>query len=72
VDVGRNSFGQTIALPWSVRRRPRAPVSTTLEWDELRPSVDPARWNVRSIGRRLSRADPWAGFWRSRQKLPRV
>jgi bifunctional non-homologous end joining protein LigD len=70
--VGRNSFGQTIALPWSVRRRPKAPVSTPLEWDELRPSLDPSRWNVRTIGRRLGRTDPWAGFWRSRQALPRI
>ncbi len=70
VDVGRNSFGQTIAMPWSVRRRERAPVSTPLAWDELRPRTDPAGWNVRTVARRLAQEDPWAGFWRARHALP--
>lgn len=70
LDVGRNSFAQTIALPYSVRRRPKAPVSAPLEWDEVRPSLDPAKWNVRTFRRRIRAADPWAGFWRHRQALP--
>jgi len=32
-DAMRNAPGQTIVPPYSVRRRPRAPVSTPLAWD---------------------------------------
>lgn len=70
VDTMRNAFGQTIVAPYSVRRRPRAPVSTPLDWDEVTPDLDPARFNVRTIGRRLAGIDPWADIWRHRQALP--
>jgi len=72
VDVQRNAFGQTIVIPYAVRRRPCAPVSTPLDWDEVRTSLDPARFNVRTIARRLASTDPWADFWRHRQVLPNL
>src|SRR5258707_1934447 len=34
-DALRNAFGQTIVAPYSVRRRPKAPVSTPLDWSEV-------------------------------------
>jgi bifunctional non-homologous end joining protein LigD len=71
-DAMRNAYGQTIVPPYSVRRRPRAPVSTPLAWDEVSPRVDPATFNVRMLERRLARADPWADFWRRRQALPKT
>lgn len=67
----RNAFGQTIAAPYSLRCRPGAPVSTPLDWDEVRPELDPNQFNLRTIERRLAIADPWADFWRHRQELPR-
>jgi bifunctional non-homologous end joining protein LigD len=70
-DAMRNAYGQTIVPPYSVRRRPRAPVSTPLAWDEVSPRLDPARFNVRTFERRLARADPWSDFWRRRQALPK-
>lgn len=70
VDTLRNAFGQTIAAPYSVRRRPRAPVSTPLAWDEVGPALDPAAFNVRTVARRFAAADPWADVWRRRQRLP--
>ena len=72
VDVARNGFTQAIAAPWCVRRAPRAPVSTPLEWAEVRPTLDPSELNLRTIGRRLTRADPWADFFRTRQVLARA
>jgi bifunctional non-homologous end joining protein LigD len=69
-DALRNAFGQTIVAPYSVRRRPAAPVSTPLDWDEVDPRLDPARYNLRTIERRLASRDPWAGFWKHRQALP--
>ena len=67
----RNAFGQTMAAPYSIRCRPGAPVSTPLHWDEVRPGLDPLRFNVRTIQNRLEAADPWAGFWEQRQELPK-
>jgi bifunctional non-homologous end joining protein LigD len=69
-DAMRNAYGQTIVPPYSVRRRPRAPVSTPLAWDEVSPKLDPATFNLRTFERRISGPDPWADFWRRRQSLP--
>jgi bifunctional non-homologous end joining protein LigD len=68
-DALRNAFGQTIVAPYSVRRRPKAPVSTPLDWDEVDARLDPARYNVRTTERRIAGADPWADFWTHRQQL---
>lgn len=68
-DSARNAFTQTIVAPYSVRRRPQAPVSTPLDWDEVTPRLDPARFNVRTFAR-LRRGQPWKDFWRRRQSLP--
>lgn len=70
IDVGRNVFGATIVAPYSVRRRPHAPVSTPLRWDEVRPELDPATLNVRTIPDRLAKQDPWREFWSDLQALP--
>jgi len=67
-DPFRNSFTQTIVAPYSVRRRPSAPVSAPLDWDEVSVRLDPARFNVRTFATR--RADPWSDFRRRAQKLP--
>jgi bifunctional non-homologous end joining protein LigD len=69
-DAMRNAFGQTIVAPYCVRRRPKAPVSTPLDWDEVDPRLDPARYNIRTIERRLDGPDPWVDFWQQRQRLP--
>jgi bifunctional non-homologous end joining protein LigD len=71
-DALRNAFGQTIASPYSVRRRPRAPVSTPLAWPEVDPTLDPTQYNLRTLGRRLADPDPWADFWTERQPLPEL
>jgi len=65
----RNAFGQTIVAPYSIRCRPGAPVSTPLDWEEVRPELNPSRFNIRTIQRRMEGNDPWADFWRSRQAL---
>jgi bifunctional non-homologous end joining protein LigD len=68
-DAFRNGYGQTIVAPYSVRRRPGATVSTPLDWDEVSPRLDPARFTIRTFERRLAKGDPWSAFWRSRQSL---
>jgi bifunctional non-homologous end joining protein LigD len=72
LDALRNAFGQTIAAPFSVRRRSKAPVSVPLAWDEVDPALDPAMFNIRTVERRMAERDPWADFWQHRQRLPDI
>jgi bifunctional non-homologous end joining protein LigD len=69
-DSFRNAFLQTIVTPYSVRRRPRAPVSTPLAWDEVTPKLDPAQFTIRTIQKRLAKTDPWKDFKRRAVRLP--
>ena len=59
-DYARNSFGQTLAAPYSLRAYPAATVSAPLDWRELTRSVRPQRYRMRSIFGRLGRkGDIW-------------
>jgi bifunctional non-homologous end joining protein LigD len=69
LDVYRNGSVQTVASPYSVRRKPRAPVSTPLAWPEVKASLDPASFNLGNFRTRLHRKDPWAAFFHNRQTL---
>ncbi len=69
MDWLRNAFGQTIVAPYSVRRRPKAPISTPLHWEEVDSKLDPSSFNLLTIKDRLKRKDPWADFWKNRQVL---
>jgi bifunctional non-homologous end joining protein LigD len=61
IDIQRNAYAHTAVAPYSVRPRPKAPVATPLDWDELaEASTRPDRWTVGTLPRRLEReADPW-------------
>lgn len=72
LDVMRNATGQTVVPPFSVRWRPRAPVSMPLDWDEVSPRLDPVVFNIRTAERRMSAKAPWSSFFGHRQTLPRV
>jgi bifunctional non-homologous end joining protein LigD len=72
IDIARNVCGATIVAPYSVRRRPLAPVSTPLVWDEVRPELEPSSFNVRTLPPRLAKPDPWRRLWADRQTLPHL
>jgi len=72
LDPFRNGFAQTVVAPFSVRRRPKAPVSIPLDWSEVTPKLDPARFNLGNVARRLDGPDPWRDFFRTRQSLDRA
>jgi bifunctional non-homologous end joining protein LigD len=42
-----------------------------IAWSELGVRLRPERLTVRTVPRRLARLrrDPWAGYWRTRQRL---
>jgi bifunctional non-homologous end joining protein LigD len=69
LDPFRNGPLQTVVSPYSVRRKAHAPVSTPLEWAEVSPKLDPAKFNLGNFAARMKKKDPWADFFRSRQGL---
>ncbi len=69
IDTARNSYAQTVVAPYSVRRRPKAPVSTPLDWREVTPVLNPADFNLGTFRKRLEKPDPWGSFFRRRQSL---
>lgn len=69
IDHLRNSRGATAVAPYSTRARPGAQVAMPLSWDELSEDAQANRFTVATLPTR--RADPWAGFFAVRQRLPR-
>ena len=69
LDPFRNGFGQTVVAPYSVRRREKAPISTPLEWSEVKPTLIPSDFNMGNFRRRLEASDPWENFFRARQSI---
>jgi bifunctional non-homologous end joining protein LigD len=72
LDIMRNASGETIAPPFAVRWKPRAPVSMPLDWDEVSPRLDPVLFNIKTAERRMRAKSPWSSFFGHRQTLPRV
>jgi bifunctional non-homologous end joining protein LigD len=61
IDWAQNARGQTVAAPFSVRPVPGALVSCPLRWSELTARLDPARFTLATVPRRLPRVgDPMA------------
>jgi bifunctional non-homologous end joining protein LigD len=70
LDYLRNNRTNTSIAAYSSRARDEAPVSVPIGWDELR-TLNPHSLTLLTVTRRLQRLnkDPWADYWRVRQKL---
>ncbi len=55
IDFLQNRTGQTLAAPYSVRPKPAAPVSTPLEWKELKSVDSPEEFTIKTIFKRLKK-----------------
>lgn len=69
LDPFRNGPLQTVVSPYSVRRKPHAPVSTPLAWSEVSEKLDPTSFNLGNFRARTKKKDPWQDFFSSRQSL---
>ena len=71
VDYLRNGQGATTATAFSARARPGLGVSMPIPWDELSQLKSSAQWSIATAREHLSfqTADPWAGYWKSKQTL---
>ncbi len=62
VDFLQNRKGQTIAAPYSVRPRPKATVSTPLDWDEVNHNLSPDMFTIKNAVKRFEeKGDLWQG-----------
>src|SRR5262249_30717065 len=60
LDYLQNRRGQTLAAPYSLRPVEGALVSTPLHWREVNRKLDPAKFHLKSMQRRLHRVgDLW-------------
>jgi len=69
LDSFRNAFGATVVAPYAVRRRDKASFSMPLHWSDVKPSLDPADFNLGNYAKALAGPDPWKDFFKSRQSL---
>lgn len=53
LDHLQNYVGKSLVLPYSLRAIDGAPVSTPLDWSEVEPGLDPSRFNLRTLCKRL-------------------
>jgi bifunctional non-homologous end joining protein LigD len=70
IDWLRNGRGATAIAPYSSRARPGATVAAPLDWSEVTARLDPGRFTIRTLPRRIEKADdPWGELLRVRQTL---
>lgn len=74
IDCVQNGQGRLLVAPFSVRPLPGAPVSTPLRWSEVNARLDPHRFNIKNVPRRMSRLkeDPLAPVLARRPDLLRA
>jgi bifunctional non-homologous end joining protein LigD len=72
IDYLRNDPTSTAIGPYSTRAREGAPVATPLAWEELSPELDPRKFDIANVPKRLQRQreNPWADMGRLHQTLP--
>ncbi|HEY4735194.1 MAG TPA: DNA ligase D [Gemmatimonadaceae bacterium] len=73
IDYKRNYRTSIAVAGFSTRATPEGSISVPVKWEELGRLGGGDAWNVGNIGERLRRlrADPWRGYWTTRQRLVR-
>lgn len=71
IDYMQLGYGKTIAAPFAVRPVSGAPVSTPLKWEELQASLEPVKFNIKTVPARMQRlkTDPFLGAIGDPQRL---
>ena len=70
VDWMQNARGKSLASAFTARAKPKAPVSMPLTWKQIEKGVKITDFTITNVPEMLKKkADPWAGFFKSRQSL---
>ncbi|HUP49246.1 MAG TPA: DNA ligase D [Thermoanaerobaculia bacterium] len=73
LDCEQNAYGKTVVAPYSLRAMDGAPVSAPLKWSEISKRLDPGKFNLRTMPKRLDKVgDLFADVFRKRAKLPKL
>ncbi|HCP08457.1 MAG TPA: DNA ligase D, partial [Candidatus Moranbacteria bacterium] len=73
LDFLQNRKGQTMAAPYSLRPKPGATVSAPLEWKEVNQRLDPKKFNIKTIFKRLEKkGDLWKGMLKEGDDLSKA
>ena len=73
LDCEQNAYGKTIVAPYSPRGIDGAPVSAPLKWSEITKKLDPLKFNIKTMPKRLDKVgDLWADIFRKKAKLPKL
>jgi bifunctional non-homologous end joining protein LigD len=70
LDYSQNGYGRPLASVYSVRPVAQAAISAPVTASELRKTLVPGRFTLRTMRTRLSRkGDLWGSFWGKRQRI---
>lgn len=73
LDCLQNGYGKTIVAPYSPRAVDGAPVSAPLKWSEVTKRLNPSRYTIKTMPKRLEKVgDLFAGVLESGVRLPRL
>jgi bifunctional non-homologous end joining protein LigD len=69
LDYLRNDRTSTAVAVLSTRARPGAPVSMPIHWKEVKATLKPARYDIRTAPRILATSKPWSDYGKSARSL---
>lgn len=71
IDYLRNGLTSTAVAAYSLRARDGATVAMPIEWKELTPSLDPKKFNIKTVPSILAKrkTDPWKDFYKPKQSI---
>lgn len=71
IDAGQNGRGKTVVAPYTLRAVDGAPFSAPLKWSEVTRRLDPSRFNIKTLRKRLDAVgDLFVPVLKTKQKLP--
>ncbi len=71
IDAGQNGRGKTVVAPYSLRAVEGAWFSAPLKWSEVTRKLDPSRFNLKTVRKRLDAVgDLFSPMFKVKQKLP--
>ena len=73
LDCEQNAYGKTVVAPYSLRAIDGAPVSAPLQWSEITKKLDPLKFNLKTMPKRLDKVgDLFADVFKTKAKLPKL